>query len=114
MPPELAALLDKPWLLAIVLAVGAVCAMAVERIGVKISRAQRRAYWERPRGKQAGFRREFESVPLKGTTERGALDAADQLRKVMEAQFASRALLNRPEALFKALDTAVIARNPGW
>ena len=33
----------------------------------------------------------------------------------MEAQFKSRALLNRPEAaVFKALDAAVIARNPGW
>ena len=33
----------------------------------------------------------------------------------MEADFTPRALLNRPEAqVFKALDSAVIARNPGW
>ena len=33
----------------------------------------------------------------------------------MAADFNARALLNRPEAnLFKALDAAVIARNPGW
>ncbi|MXO85924.1 DUF2726 domain-containing protein [Altererythrobacter aurantiacus] len=42
-------------------------------------------------------------------------DAAEQLRIVMEANFQSRSLLNRPEAkVFKALDEAVIARNPGW
>lgn len=33
----------------------------------------------------------------------------------MGAKFTARPLLNRPEAmLFKALDAAVIARNPGW
>ena len=38
-----------------------------------------------------------------------------QLASVLAADFNSRALLNRPEAnLFKALDAAVIARNPGW
>lgn len=41
--------------------------------------------------------------------------ASEQLRRVMSADFKSRALLNRPEAqVFKALDAAVIARNPGW
>ncbi len=115
MPPEIAALIDKPLLLAIILAVGAVCGMAVERIGERMSRAKRRAYWEQRKAKQPGFKRDFQAVPIKGTAERASLDAADQLRQVMEADFASRALLNRPEAaVFKALDAAVIARNPAW
>lgn len=42
-------------------------------------------------------------------------NAADQLKLVMKADFNSRALLNRPEAkVFKALDNAVIERNPNW
>ena len=46
---------------------------------------------------------------------RSADFAADQLKAVMRANFRPRTLLNRPEALvFKALDAAVIARNPGW
>jgi hypothetical protein len=41
--------------------------------------------------------------------------AAEQLRRVMSADFKSRPLLNKPEAaVFKALDEAVIARNPRW
>jgi len=41
--------------------------------------------------------------------------ASEQLRRVMAADFKPRALLNRPEAqVFKALDAAVIARNPSW
>ena len=46
--------------------------------------------------------------------DRNAL-AADQLQKVMAADFKPRSLLNRAEAnVFRALDEAVIARNPGW
>lgn len=44
-----------------------------------------------------------------------AADSTEQLRIVMEADFQARSLLNRPEAkVFKTLDEAVIARNPGW
>ena len=120
MPPELVALIDKPWLLALVLAIGAVCGIAVERVVEGQKRAERRAYWQgrntgKKRGGFVGFRRELQAVPLKGTPERASLDAAEQLRCVMGAEFRSRALLNRPEAaVFKALDAAVIARNPGW
>ena len=40
---------------------------------------------------------------------------AEQLRRVMAADFTARPLLNRPEAqVFEALDKAVIARNPKW
>ena len=118
MPPEIFALIDKPMLLAALLAVGAFFGMFVERFVERGEREKRKAYW---RGRKQGgdkvtpFRKEKTSIPLKGTPERAALDAAEQLRCVMEADFSARALLNRPEAaVFKALDSAVIARNPNW
>jgi hypothetical protein len=119
MPPEIVALIDKPLLLAAVLAVGAVCGMLVERVAERIDRDKRKAYW---RGRKAGgreatvpFRRDKPTIPQKGSPERAGPDAAEQLRCVMAAEFAERPLLNRPEAVvFKALDAAVIARNPGW
>lgn len=121
MPPEIVALIDKPLLLAAILAVGAICGMAVERLGEKWNRAQRRAYWDKrngAKGRKPGFgqfRGQFKAVPLKGTPERRALDAADQLRLVMEAGFEPRPLLNRSEArLFRELDKLVLARNPEW
>jgi len=133
MPPEIVALVEKPWLLAIILAIGGVCGMAAERFGESLNRAERRARWEQRKARQkaywqgrnagkgktgdqvVGFKRPFKAVPIKGTPERARLDAAEQLRQVMEADFTSRALLNKPEAaVFKALDAAVIARNPGW
>lgn len=118
MPPELVALIDKPLLLLAVLAVGAFFGMFVERFVERGEREKRKAYFRGRKdagGKVVGFRKEKSSIPLKGTPERAALDATEQLRCVMEADFAARALLNRPEAaVFKALDAAVIARNSKW
>ena len=120
MPPEITALIDKPWLLAILLALGAACGMAVERFVANQDRAKRRAYWQRrnagqPRSEAGTFKRQFKAVPLKGSPERGLLDAAEQLRVVMAAEFKPRPLLNKGEArLFAELDKLVIARNPGW
>jgi len=118
MPPELVALIDKPLLLLAVLAVGAFFGMFVERFVERGEREKRKAYFRGRKdagGKVVGFRKEKSSIPLKGTAERAALDATEQLRCVMEADFAARALLNRPEAaVFKALDAAVIARNSKW
>jgi hypothetical protein len=119
MPPEIAALIDKPWLLILVLAAGAIPAMFAERLFERQDRARRRAWWQRRKGQEQGgtvpFRKEKVATPVKGTPERTALDATEQLRCVMEAEFSARPLLNRPEAaVFKALDAAVIARNPGW
>lgn len=118
MPPELIALIDKPFLLLALLAVGAVLGIAVERFVERGEREKRQAYW---RGRKHGgnkvtpLRREPGSIPLKGTPARTTPDAADQLRCVMEADFSARSLLNRPEAaVFKALDAATIARNPNW
>lgn len=115
MPLEIIALIDKPWLLIAVLAVGAVLGIGVERLVEGQKRAERRAYWQgRNVGKRGG-----KVVPFKkGAAAEGANAngvATDQLACVMAADFSARALLNRPETnLFKALDMAVIARNPGW
>ena len=51
MPPEILALIDKPLLLAAVLAIGAVCGIAVERFVEGIESEKRRAYW---RGRKQG------------------------------------------------------------
>ena len=121
MPPEIVALIDKPWLLAVLLALGAACGMGVERFVAGQERAKWREYWRgrRGSGKQRGeahaFKRGFKTVPLKGTPERGLLDAAEQLRVVMAADFKPRPLLNKGEArVFAELDKLVITRNPGW
>jgi hypothetical protein len=110
-------LLDRPIALLIVMAIGGIIGIALESALNRADRERRKAYW---RGRNAakgsvGVRKDFKAVPLKGTPERAKLDAAEQLRCVMEADFKARALLNRPEAaVFKALDAAVIARNPAW
>jgi hypothetical protein len=113
---DLLALLDKPVALLIALTIGGLIGIGVERLVEGQKRAQRRAYWRGRNAKKNGdFGKKFKAVPLKGTPERAGLDAAEQLRRVMDADFKPRALLNKPEAqVFKALDAAVIARNPGW
>ena len=120
MPPEIVALIDKPWLLAILLALGAACGMGAERFVNNQERSKRREFWRgrnsgKQRGEVPGFKRDFKAVPLKGTPERGLLDAAEQLRVVMQAKFEPRPLLNKSEArVFAELDKLVCARNPGW
>jgi Protein of unknown function (DUF2726) len=117
MPPEIAALIAKPLLLAAVIAVGVVAGIVVERTNVLLMRSERRARWLDGRHNAGAlpFRKTKTAIPLKGTPERATLDATEQLRCVMEADFTERLLLNRPEAaVFKALDAAVIARNPRW
>ena len=120
MPPEIVALIAKPWLLAILLALGAACGMGAERFVNSQERSKRREFWRgrnsgKQRGEVPGFKRDFKAVPLKGTPERGLLDAAEQLRVVMQADFKPRPLLNKGEArVFAELDKLVCARNPGW
>jgi hypothetical protein len=116
MPTELVVLLDKPWLLAIVLAAGAAIGIAVERLVEGQKRAERRAYWQ-GRNSVDGRGRSMDGSSASTLTKPGskAIDATAQLRHVMEGSFTSRALLNQPEAqVFRALDAAVIARNSGW
>lgn len=123
MPPEILALIDKPLVLLAVLAVGAILGIPVERLVEGQKRAERRAYFKgrnsAPRGgKVTPIRKGTDSDLAKKFglgAETPEHSAANQLARVMGAEFAPRALLNRPEAtLFKALDAAVVARNPGW
>ncbi|GGD88662.1 hypothetical protein GCM10011515_05410 [Tsuneonella deserti] len=110
---DLLALLDKPLVLLIVMTVGGVIGIALEGTLNRIDREKRRAYW---RGRNAANgKRGAKFVPIKEPEVQAADFAADQLKAVSKASFSARALLNRPEAaVFKALDKAVIERNPGW
>lgn len=117
MPPEIIALIDKPHLLIAVLLVGVVAGMTVERFVPKMRRPawreRNRWRWERKRGGNNIAGELWGSRP--DSTARKQLDAADQLRIVMGADFTSQALLNRSEArVFKELDRIVISCNPGW
>ena len=113
---DLLALLDKPMVLLLVMAIGGVIGIAVANAANRIDRERRKAYW---RGRKAANgkpgKAERPIAPAKEPEARSAEFAADQLTAVMRASFRPRALLNRPESLvFKALDAAVIASNPGW
>lgn len=100
----------------LVFAVVFVLVVAVGKSLLSPDKRTRRGKWRGRGGSNVTpFRKPFKAVPMKGTAERTAVDAAEQLRLVMEADFQSRPLLNKGEAaVFKALDAAVIARNPGW
>lgn len=114
MPPEIIALIDKPWLLAMVLGVGAICGMGAERVAENMNRAQRRAYWK---GRNAGANiRPGKLVPIEGGRGASATDvAAEQLRAVMDATFTARALLNASERrLLGVIDQALAEHSPGW
>lgn len=113
MPVELLALLEKPWLLAIVLMIGAACGIAAERIGEKMNRAERRSKWQsRQKG---GVSLPFKPTRPEAPNNSGPPDAADQLRIVMNADFEPRPLLNRPERrLLEHLDRVLAEESPGW
>lgn len=115
MPYEIQALIDKPLLLALVLAVGAVCGIAAERFGNHLTRIERRAYW-RGRNARRGRPGSAPVVPLKAAPERSTtVTAAEQLRVVMEAGFERRPLLNKPERrLLTHIDKALADYAPGW
>ena len=114
MPPEISALIDKPHLLVAVLFVGAIAGMMVEQIVSK----RRRAEWRR----RNAWKWEKKNLPSTARSPNEGMKrtdplatAADQLRTVMRAQFASQPLLNRKEArLFASLDRMVAEVAPGW
>jgi len=111
------ALLAQPVVLLVVLAIGAAIGICVEKFFAGIERDRRRAYWAGRKQKGAGgkVREPRMSEAKRPAPACGKSDPADQLRRVMAANFASRPLLNRSEAqVFKALDRAVIGRNPAW
>ena len=119
MPPEIAALIDKPVLLALVLGIGAILGMLVERVVESQNRAKRRAYWQARKGwKQSntasGKSHRLIAPPTKQRIE-PLTKATDQLRRVIECDFEARPLLNKSEArVFRELDQLVIGRNSGW
>ena len=105
-------LLDRPVALLIVLAIGALIGVTVERVLEKADREKRKAYW---RGRNWKGKRGPTSSSEAVGQQRRADVAAEQLKAVSRATFTSHSLLNKSEAkVFAALDKAVIARNPGW
>ncbi len=117
MPTEIAALIDKPLLLALVLAVGAAIGVAAERIVERWKRAERRERWRKRGGKSRWAGGKGRIVPIVPPPK--ALDpvatAAGQLRAVMEASFTARPLLNAGERrLLSVLDKALAEESPGW
>jgi Protein of unknown function (DUF2726) len=117
MPPEIVALIAKPHLLIAVLLVGAFAGMIVGRFLSKIRRQawrdRNRWRWERKRNGANIASGPWVVGPDPAATKQ--LDAADQLRMVMNADFTTQPLLNRSEArVFKELDRMVISCNPGW
>lgn len=108
-------LLDRPFTLFVVLAIGAAIGIVFERVTAAAERAQRKAYW-RGRNSQRFGKKSGDPIKSKSEPEVARSDfAADQLKTVSRAQFTSRSLLNKAEAkVFDALDKSVIARNPKW
>ncbi len=109
---DLLALLDKPLVLLIVMAIGGVIGIALENALNRIDREKRKAYWRGRNARRAGSPK---PAPAAARDPRPTDFAADQLKAVMKAEFKPRPLLNRREVeVFKALDRIVIARNPAW
>lgn len=113
MPPEILALIDKPLSLVVVLFVGALVGMAVERV---VSQ-QRREAWKRRNTGRWKMRGSVTAFPRPGSPARVAPipDAADQLRTVMGASFERRRLLSKKEAeIFRWAEEATFALGKGW
>lgn len=121
MPSEILALIDKPWLLAVVLAVGAACGIFVERLVENSEKEKRKAYWRGRNHKnkgvgkavvKGGFAVSSNDVLPQNDAKR---DAAEQLRQVMSSTFTARPLLNKPERrLLQVIDQALLEHTPGW
>lgn len=82
-------------------------------IAMFLQRAKRKRtrYW---RGRDNAYRPDQRET-RKSNDDDPLASASEQLRRVMAADFKSRALLNHSESqVFKALDAAVIARNADW
>jgi hypothetical protein len=104
MPPELIALTDKPILLIGLLFVGALIGIQIE----KFVRWDNRRKWRHRKGR-SGKVLQFAPKPVP------IVDAADQLRTVMRAEFKPQRLLNKNEArLFRAIDRMVLEMRPNW
>lgn len=106
-------LLGQPLLLLLILTVGAVIGIGVEKTSARIDRGQRRAYW---RGRNANNAKRKKPIAIDGGDEKEPKNkAGDQLKTVMSAQFKPRALLNKPERrLLACIDKALAEYSPGW
>lgn len=108
-------LLDHPVVLLLVLAVGAGIGIAVEKFFSGIEREKRKAYW---RGRKQTGRKSANLNTirrLEAEQDDKTSTAADQLRRVMQADFKARALLNKPERrLLTCIDKALAEHSPGW
>ncbi|MGK6354596.1 DUF2726 domain-containing protein [Sphingomonas sp. DT-207] len=101
-------------MLLLILAVGAVIGISVERLVEGQHSAERRAYW-RGRNANKGRLAPNRSGSPRAVPERATLDAAEQLRRVMDAHFKPRALLNKPERrLLACIDKVLAEESPGW
>lgn len=106
MPPELAALIDKPVLLIAILFVGAMIGIYIEKF-VRWNDRQKWQMRKRRRGDVLPSQQRHQAI--------SKADAADQLRTVMRAEFKAEPLLNRSEArLFRAMDKMVLGMRPDW
>ena len=117
MPMEIAALIDKPLLLALVLAVGALIGVGAERIVEGWKRAERRERWQKRQGRGRWTGGKAKVVPIAPPPKPAdpVATAAEQLRVVMEAPFTARPLLNQGERrLLTVLDRALAEESPGW
>jgi hypothetical protein len=116
MAPEIVALIDKPHLFIAVLAVGAVCGMLVEQLAARM----RRQAWKKSKGrnwsaKRPDLRLVARPSPATNDSRVKAIDAADQLRIVMGANFSRQPLLNKGETrVFQELNRLVRSCNSSW
>ncbi len=112
MPPEIIAIIDKPWLLAMLLAIGAACGIAVERCAESINRAKRRAYWQT----RNSAKRKQTITPFRPDEKDIRTNlATEQLGLVMRASYKPRPLLNKSERrLLAVIDKALALESPDW
>ncbi len=116
MLPEILELAKNPLVLA-ALAVGIILGMGIEQLLAgdfqKAGEDKRPWPWKKQRPKSDIPIGPWSPFPAK--IQRRPLDAADQLRVVMGADFTVQPLLNRSEArVLKELDDIVLGRNPTW
>lgn len=117
MPPEIAALIDKPHLLIAVVAVGTIFGMVIEQFSSKLQRKARRERHPYRRN-ITRFKPRDQIKPDQADSDlpsKGQPDATDQLRIVMGAGFSTQPLLNKSESrVFKELAHAVLECEPSW
>lgn len=108
-------LLDRPFELFMLLFVGALIGIAVERGVARSDAAKCKAWWAKKRKSGSGGKFSRGDASQREPELARSDFAAEQLKAVCRADFSARALLNRSESkVFDALDKAVIARNPSW